>query len=273
MFVLYFVLDSAMKKLLFAPAVAAGLTALFTLPASAVSITGFDAGVELYGAGIFGPGNFELGETDGGLDGLQGSLSLDLGDGHELTLKSITQADWDGGLADDYFADAWAVYGATATSLFPGITQEMFKGAFLGDITVPGIPAIDWLARLSDPNIESVEKADNGDVHITLAGFLDLSPLLPGLSLPTSLYASEVVAYEYGDEMGYLYSFGEPEPGEFIAPDGQSFSGLYKVKIDGDKGGEAVPEPAAMAGLVAVGGWMLKKRLGAKGEATAPRFS
>lgn len=211
-------------------------------------------------AALNGVGNIELGETDGGLDGFQGGLTLGLGGG-PLTLTSITQADWDTGLADIWFDDAWDVYGATLQPLLAlgGLTRDDLRMSF---------DTIGADARLSDPNVESVTELPNGSVDIDLAGFVELNSLIDiaadalGLSaflpllppLPT-LFASEVVAYDYLGETGFLYSIGEePTASGVVSADGTlSFTGNYTVTIDASEPPTSVPEPSGILGFTAVG--------------------
>lgn len=276
-------------KSFFNTAAVFGFVAVAALPATAQTTSGT---VEIFtevGPGAVGPGgtaaealnglgNIELGETDGGLDGFQGGLTLDLGGG-TLALRSLTQADWDGGLADQWFSDAWAAYGAELQPLLDpfGITQADVRVAF---------DTFEADARLSDPNIESVTELADGDVEIDLAGFAELNSLLDvaasivGIPLPPTLpplpdlFASEVVAYDYQGESGFLYSIGEaPAPSGVVSADStNSFTGNYTVvldAVDGPVGPEpptpepptSVPEPAGMLGLAVVGSAMaLRKR-------------
>ena len=207
-----------------------------------------------------GVGNIELGETDRGLDGSQGSLTLGLGGG-SLTLRSLTQDDWDSGLADIWFNDAWSVYGAELEPLLGivGLTQADLRVAF---------DTVDADARLSDPNIESVNELASGVVEIDLAGFVELNFLIDAVaddaglgdflfllpSLPT-FYASEVVAYEYQGDSGFLYSIGEePTPSGVVSADStDSFSGNYTVTLDVDPP-ISVFEPTGLLGFALAAG-------------------
>lgn len=251
-----------------------GLLTLAVLPAAAQTTSGTVEIFNQVSPGVVGPrgtaadalsgiGNIELGETDGGLDGFQGSLTLGLGGG-ALTLRSLTQADWDGGLADVWFDDAWATYGAGLQPLLAlaGLTRADLRAAF--DSTEAD-------ARLSDPNIESVTELGNGDVAIDLAGFFELNslidiaaaqlgltnllPLLP--PLPT-FYASEVVAYDYQGSSGFLYSIGEaPTPSGVVSNDStNSFTGNYTLTLDAEDiaASTSVPEPFGVLGLTVAGG-------------------
>ncbi|MBT9312473.1 NF038130 family PEP-CTERM protein [Leptothoe kymatousa] len=216
---------------------------------------------------LSGRGNIELGETDGGLDGLQGGLSLGLGGG-ELTLRSLTQADWDGGLADDWFNDAWSIYGAGLQPLLApfGLGQADLRTAF---------DTVDADARLSDANIESVTELGDGSVEIDLAGFLepnlliDLAttqlglPSISGLPGLPDFFASEVVAYDYQGNSGFLYSIGEaPTASGVASADGTlSFTGNYQVVIASNA--PSVPEPMGLIGVAVAGGfaaWSQRRR-------------
>ncbi|MEM9978904.1 MAG: hypothetical protein AAF808_14860, partial [Cyanobacteria bacterium P01_D01_bin.2] len=148
-----------MKSFFYSSSVVFGLAALAASPAVAQTTSGT---VEIFNEvapGVVAPGgtaadaldgigNIELGETDGGLDGDQGGLTLSLGGG-TLALSSLTQADWDMGLADVWFDDAWSVYGADLEPLLAlaGLTRDDLRIAF---------DTVEGDARLSDPNIESV---------------------------------------------------------------------------------------------------------------------
>lgn len=227
-----------------------GLLMLLALPVAAQTTSGtveifneVSPGVVAPGGtaadALNGVGNIELGETDRGLDGSQGSLTLGLGGG-SLTLRSITQDDWDSGLADMWFDDAWSAYGAELEPLLGivGLTQADLRSAF---------DTVDADARLSDPNIESVTELSDGDVEIDLAGFVELNFLIETVAddagfgdllsllppLPT-FFASEVVAYEYQGDSGFLYSIGEaPTPSGVVSADStDSFSGNYTVTLE-----------------------------------------
>ena len=259
-----------MKTLLYGSSAVLGLVA--ALPATAQTTSGTveiftetTPGVVSVGGtpaqALSGRGNIELGETDGGLDGFQGGLSLSLGGG-ELSLRSLTQADWDSSLADTWFDDAWAAYGSDIQPLLAlfGLGQADLRAAF---------SSVGADARLSDPNIESVTELADGDVEIDLAGFVELNsllgiaatqlgfpslPVLPGL--PT-FFASEVVAYDYQGSSGFLYSIGEaPTPSGVVSADStQSFTGNYRVILDGQPAqGQSVPEPLGLVGLAIAGG-------------------
>lgn len=263
-----------MKTFFYSSSAVFGIVALAALPAVAQTTSGTveiftEAAPGLLSVGgtaaeaLSGRGNIELGETDGGLDGFQGGLSLSLG-GSELSLRSLTQADWDGGLADTWFDDAWAIYGADLQPLIApfGLNQANLRVAF---------SSLGGDARLSDPNIESAELVD-GDVAIDLAGFVELNSLLdiaaaqlglPSLPIPPGLptfFASEVVAYDYQGSSGFLYSIGEaPTPSGVVSADStESFTGNYRVSFqvpdDGDGAAASVPEPLGLIGLAAVGG-------------------
>ncbi|MEO0348705.1 MAG: NF038130 family PEP-CTERM protein [Cyanobacteria bacterium P01_A01_bin.15] len=257
-----------MKSFFYSSSVVLGLAALVASPAAAQTTSGT---VEIFNEiapGVVAPGgtaadalngigNIELGETDGGLDGAQGGLTFSLGGG-TLTLSSLTQADWDMGLADIWFDDAWSVYGAGLEPLLAlaGLTRDELRAAF---------DTVDGDARLSDPNIESVTELSNGDVDIDLAGFVELNSLidiaadrlgltslLPFLPPLPTFYASEVVAYDYQGSSGFLYSIGEePMASGVVSGDStESFTGNYTLTLDGDPpDGVAVPEPSALVGL------------------------
>ncbi|MGD1853750.1 MAG: NF038130 family PEP-CTERM protein [Leptolyngbyaceae cyanobacterium] len=271
-----------MKDLFNSLSITVGLLVLAALPATAQTTSGTVEIFNQIAPGVVAPGgtaadalngigNIELGETDGGLDGLQGGLTLELGGG-TLNLSSITQADWDSGLADIWFDDAWAAYGADIESLGSGFTRESLRSAF---------DAVDADARLSDPNIASVGELDNGDVEIDLAGFFELNSLIDialerlglGAFLPLPplppLVASEVVAYDYQGESGFLYSIGEaPAVSGVVSSDGTaSFTGNYRVTLDAPSGEVSVPEPSVMVGFATVAGlaWLNSRRKSSAG--------
>lgn len=208
-----------------------------------------------------GVGNVELGRTNAGLDGLQGSLSLNL-DGGVLTLRSLTQADWDGGLADEWFDQAFDTFGTSLQPLLTltGITQDELQTIVFDNFDADAI--------LSDPNIESVTELANGDIDIDLAGRLDLAPLVDAVASSFGIIgassnlpdfsASDVVAYDYRGNSGFLFSIGEAGSLSGVAEinNADVFAVNYTVHLDGTAPTPttSVPEPFGLLGLVVASG-------------------
>jgi hypothetical protein len=284
------------KKLLVGATLAAGVTALATAPAKAGTLTGasitgvngtdyylYDANATntyrnnaaslstiLTGNSSSPTGNVELFANSETLNNTQfatystvTTLSGLLG-GRSITLSSLTAADWAstvaGGLtlAQKWFNDALTNNGLG--SLIGTTTGNTAYNSFL---------ASGGRQRFSDANISYVNQNDTtGQISIGLAGHLDAKSLLLPV-VPTSLQpllagktiqASEIVKVSYdGGPAQYLYNFSATNSGLVAADDGISHTGNYELLLAGIPPAQ-VPEPSAMLGLMAVGGFLAAKR-------------
>ena len=178
--------------------------------------------------------------------------------GKSITLSSLTLADWNSvqkngkTLAKSWFDDALTNNGLGA--LVGTSTANTLYSSFISK---------GGLQRFSDPNISYVNQNDTtGEISIGLAGHYDatslLLPVIPNSLKPLlagkTLQASEIVKVSYnGGPAQYLYNFTATNSGLVEVGDGISHKGNYEVTLDGIPP-EAVPEPSAMLGLMAVGG-------------------
>lgn len=148
-------------------------------------------------------------------------------------------------LATQWFNTALSTYGIAANS-------TLFKGFLLAG----------GFQRFSDPNISYVNQNDTtGQISIGLAGHYDAATLL-GLTpiAGNPLQASELVKVAYnGGSAQYLYGFSATHSGLVEAGDGISHSGNYELLLAGIPPAK-VPEPSAMLGLMGVGGLLAAKR-------------
>lgn len=284
------------KKLLVGATLAAGVTALASAPAKAGSLTGasitgvngtdyylYDANATntyrnnaaslstiLTGSSSSPTGNVELFANSETLNNTAfnsystvTTLSGQIG-GRSITLSSLTAADWatnvGGGLtlAQKWFSDALTANGLG--SLIGTTTGNNAYASFL---------ASGGRQRFSDANISYVNQNDTtGQISIGLAGHLNAKSLLLPV-VPTSLQpllagktiqASEIVKVSYdGGPAQYLYNFSATNSGLVEQGDGISHSGNYELLLAGIPP-EQVPEPSAMLGLMAVGGFLAAKR-------------
>ena len=192
------------------------------------------------------------------------TLSGDIG-GKSITLSSLTSQDWFGigqdksygasNFANTWFNDFITKAGFGGSPLAGGIYDDFLtKGGFQAS---------------SDPNISYVNQDDiTGIISIGLAGHYDLKAAYATNSqfasfaalLPKGFQASEVVKYNYDNQVGYLYSFKATRSGLFAADDGVSHNGNYEVTL---RGARPVPVPAAFVGIAiagAIGAAKLKRR-------------
>jgi hypothetical protein len=213
-----------------------GSGVLSSVPADATS-----AGVALGGNAAAPGGNLQLGE----FGTTQGSVT-GTGDGHTVTLSSLSLADWtdnSNALANRYIQDAAASAGLTLA----GVQLTYAINKFF-NLSVDLLNHKPW-QLVSDPNVSYVDITGN-TISVGLAGLWNASPFLSaisGISLPAGEQASEVVKMTVdGSGPIYLYGFAATRSGVTMAGDtsGTVFSGNYDVKF--------VPEPAGLA-LVGVG--------------------
>ncbi len=205
------------------------------------------------------------------------SLTGTLGD-ESIILSSLTAKDWFGKNLDtsygvNNFANTWfnaalTEYGINDTFLGAlGYNKASLYNAFLNNT---------GFQKFSDPNISYVSKDDTGKLEVGLAGHFDATSILLGFLTPqqqqqvqlaqmfgvlrSPLQASEVVKITYKGETQYHYSFTAARSGLVEKGDGRSHTGLYDPQLTSDVDSEAVPEPSAALGLVAVGGLFVAKR-------------
>ncbi|MEM8545871.1 MAG: NF038130 family PEP-CTERM protein [Cyanobacteria bacterium P01_H01_bin.119] len=213
-------------------------------------------------------GNVELndGAANANLNAPANTLTANLDSGRVVTFSSLTSDDWfgSGNLAQQWFGEAMGVYGTTIRTRFEGYlvsqgySQQQAQFAASDDNNIfAAFNNQGGFARLSDPNIAYVNESAAG-VTFGLAAHSDagnVNPLLAGL------YASEVVKVSLNGETEYYYSFDVPGVSGQTSRDGtNSHEGNYEFFIADPQNEESVPEPAAILGLVAVGGVLVAKR-------------
>jgi hypothetical protein len=199
-----------------------------------------NAAVALGGNAAAPGGNLQLGAFGQASGSLTGT-----GDGHTVTLSSLSLADWTangGALTNRYIQDAaTAAFGAPLAAVDLATAISNFFNLNIGGYKP-------W-QLVSDPNVSYVDITGN-TISVGLAGLLDASPFLSGISgqqLAPGEQASEVVKMTVdGSGPIYLYGFAATASGVTMAGDTSKtvFSGNYDVKF--------VPEPAGLA-LVGVG--------------------
>lgn len=204
------------------------------------------------------------------------SLSGQIG-GKSITLSSLTAADWAstaaGGLT---LAQAWFNEALTANgfgSLVNSSNQQ--KQAAYGQAWTK-FNSGGGLQRFSDSNISYVNQNDTtGQISIGLAGHYDATSLLFATLTDTQkaqlnafrdpskagapIQASELVKVSYNGLTKYLYNFSAKNSGLVEQGDGISHTGNYELLLAGIPPAK-VPEPSAMLGLMAVGGFLAAKR-------------
>ncbi|WP_293118534.1 NF038130 family PEP-CTERM protein [Moorena sp. SIO4G3] len=200
------------------------------------------------------------------------SLTGDIG-GKDITLSSLTLADWNSDLDRDgiTLAQQWITDAFTAHGL----------GSYVNNVVVNTFDnlfrANGGLQRFSDPNISYVNQNATGHISIGLAGHLDardafedtfnqleqkIALLLPDFQvpLPPSIRASEIVKVEYNGKTEYLYGFVPTPSGLVNLEDGTSHNATYQVGFLGAPPGPSssepqdVPESSTVLGLIAVAG-------------------
>lgn len=212
------------------------------------------------------------------------SLTGQIG-GRDLTLSSLTMADWLSPVDNTTLGQSWfdETLGANGLGTLAGTANsKMLFNVF---------SQYGGLQRFSDPNVAYVNQDDTtGMIKIGLAGHLNATPLFlksidaflassassqskalvsalrPVLAAKT-LQASELIKYTYNNQSGYLYSASAVSSGLVEKGDGVSHSGTYEVKLQGiapEKPQQSVPEPSILLGLASVGGFLATKRKQAK---------
>lgn len=193
-------------------------------------------------------------------------------DGKPITLSSLTESDWGGGLAEQWLGDALVANG------FGGI--DATSQAFLSNIFLNN----GGRQRFSDPNISYVN-TDAGEVKIGLAGHLNATGLLtasidsfladPNVDpnqafLATALkaqlqtqtiQASELVKVSYNGQTNILYSFVATPSGLVSQDPTLSHTGNYEIVIK-NGGNTPIPEPSLVVGsAIALSGlWAAKRK-------------
>ncbi|MEM6502304.1 MAG: NF038130 family PEP-CTERM protein [Cyanobacteria bacterium P01_C01_bin.89] len=292
-----------LKKLLISTSVAAGMGLAIGAPASAASITGatIDGSSTDYilycqdgaqtsdctGSGtlqeVLGAdaGNIELdSDSESGGWGAPVSFTGQL-NGKDITISSLSQADWTDELGTQWVGDALAAIVDQNAGLTPfagaigGLTNTIWT-ALKMDPTGP-------LALFSDPNVSYVTQDGDasGDISVGLIGHFNafanplyknvfVGGLASALGQPAAviegavqnLQASELVKIVYNGETQYKYSFNATNTGVTEASDGFSHSGEYVVTIDGMEmePPASTPEPSAILGLAGLVGLYAGKR-------------
>lgn len=261
-----------LKTLLVGASVLAGLSAFAGAPALAANLTGvtFDSDtpdIRTYRSDADADTeSFTDGNVADAIDALQDTdvlthvelatsdetgttkvgFSGELG-GYDVRVESVTSDEWVNEVRDQWIADFEAAYPTLAG--FAGLVADQS------------------FARGGDANIGAFTQDDTtGEFQLDLIGHYNVlnapwvgtSPLA-GLAGAVSaalsgapLQISEIAKVIIDGEVHYAYSFSATDTG-YADPDGSSHSGLYSWKLDGEPKA-AVPEPATLLGLMAVGG-------------------
>lgn len=216
-------------------------------------------------------------KTYTGVSSLTGTIG-----GRDITLSSLTMADWMSPVGTKTLGQTWFDETMTANGL--GSLVGTTNGTTLFNI----FNQYGGMQRFSDPNVAYVNQDDTtGVIKVGLAGHLNATPLFlqsvdaflavtpnanptkklisalrPVLAAKT-LQASELIKYTYNNQTGYLYSFSGVSSGLVEKGDKVSHSGTYEVSLQGivpEKPQQSVPEPSMLLGLVSLGGFFVKKR-------------
>jgi hypothetical protein len=192
-----------------------------------------------------GPGgNIELGDVDATVWTSPSTMSGNLPPLGDLTLSSLTLADWTSEvapgvtLAEQYISDAvLANCGAPISDPLLAASVACFLSGAPADcgLLISPPPA----ARASDPNV-SYANSDGYSVSIGLAGAQNAVDLLPPTFVcpntgtkPNPLQLSEVVKFEAdwgAPTVQYLYSFDSAPSGTVAADSTESYDAIYEVK-------------------------------------------
>lgn len=276
---------ASLKKLLIGTSVAAGISAIASLPAKAASFS-FDYGGDNYATYTHNQSNIWIkgneaaaisALTDGDLrtnvelnytnETNSSSVGFTATAGtHTAKVSSVTteefnafQGEWLNGLLDAYqpLKNVWN----SSTAVFQNAALTAFKSS----------------VGFGDPNIGEFSLDSTGAMSMKTLGFLDLKPRVNSIldQLPAmakafmateinsfkvalgqidKLQISEIVKVELNGVSEYVYSFSAQDSG-FVALDdvaGKSYSGVYSWSKAGTPA--AVPEPSTILGLMAVGG-------------------
>ncbi|NEP36923.1 MULTISPECIES: NF038130 family PEP-CTERM protein [Moorena] len=287
-------MKSTVMKMWLGASIIAGISAIATTPAVAGSLTGatligsdylkiasdgtntyIDPGASLstllQGDASDPGGNVELFASSETLENFQFFFSNDVTSltgqigGKDITLSSLTFADWAtdfGGitLAQKWFSDALTANGLV--SLIGSGLDNVLYGQFFGN---------GGLQRFSDPNISYLNQDDTtGLITIGLAGHFNARDMLaeiipPAFAgfLPPSIQASEIVKVEYDGKTQYLYGFEATDSGLVSLDDNNDYTyshtGNYQLAFGGSlpphlSNPQDVPESSTLLGLIVVGG-------------------
>jgi hypothetical protein len=205
--------------------------------------------------------------------------------GRDITLSSLTTADWLSPVGSKTLGQSWFDEMLTANG-FSTLVGSADGTLFFNVFSQHG-----GFQRFSDPNVAYVNQNDStGVISIGLAGHLNATPLFlksidaflastatsqskmlvralrPVLAAKT-LQASELIKYTYNNQTGYLYSFRGVSSGLVEKSDGVSHSATYEVALQGiapEKPQQSVPEPSLLLGLASLGGLLASQRKQAK---------
>lgn len=207
------------------------------------------------------------------------SLSGKIG-GRDLTLSSLTIADWKSPVGSKTLGQSW--FDATLTA--NGLGDLV--GTTSGTTLFTAFSQNGGFQRFSDPNVSYVNQdSKTGVISIGLAGHMNATPLFlksidaflasnasaqskklvtqlrPVLAAKT-LQASELIKYSYNNQSGYLYSFKGVSSKLVEKGDSVSHSATYEVAIQGlvPPPKKTVPEPSMLLGLASLGGFFASKR-------------
>lgn len=266
-----------MKQLMMAASLAAGVSALSSVPAFGASLTNIEFNTTDFLT--YNRDNGTLGDTAGAISALTDNdpvTNVELGakseintanigfsaklGGKSVSVETVTAADW------NIFGLQWAADFAKA---YPTIASLGLNVLQMG-----GLP------RSGDPNIGSFTQDDTtGEYKLDLIGHYNLLKvphfitavggkqnvaLLSGLLGGAPLQMSEIAKVTIDGAVHYAYSFAATHTG-YTASDGFSHNGLYTWTLDGEPSVADVPEPSTMLGLMAVGGlFAAAKRKSAK---------
>ena len=208
------------------------------------------------------------------------SLMGKIGD-RDITLSSLTMADWTSSVGNKTLGQTWFDEMLTANGF--GSLVATTSGTTLFNV----FSQFSGFQRFSDPNVAYVNQDDTtGVIKIGLAGHLNATPLFlksidaflassastqskalvqalrPVLAAKT-LQASELIKYTYNNQTGYLYSFKGVSSGLVEKGDSISHTGTYEVAMQGvlpEKPQQSVPEPSVLLGLASLSGFFATKR-------------
>ncbi|MBE2257470.1 MAG: NF038130 family PEP-CTERM protein [Rhodobacteraceae bacterium] len=186
----------------------------------------------LNGGNAATPGsNVELSKFGGPITSLTGNIN-----GKPITLWSLDEGDWRGGLDQQYIQGAANSVGVTSFDMTNALNAFYTPTANLGG-------RAPW-QLVSDPNISYVDMGAGHGVNIGLAGFLDATPVLqamfPSVVVPQGSQVSEVVRVDLDGLQKYLYGFSATPSGVCAGctTPYPSYTGNYEVRI---------PEPESLA--------------------------
>jgi hypothetical protein len=194
--------------------------------------------------------------------------------GRDISISSLTAADWGSSYQGTTFGQYWFSSALTAHGF------GMLNGSPTGTALFNLFKGNGGFERFSDPNISYVNQDSNNVINIGLAGHYDASPLFANAidqyvaTTPLSnnqkqlmtrlksrtIQASEVVKTTYGGKTDYGFSFLATKSGLVERGDGLSHTGNYVVSLQGlEPVTQKVPEPSIVFSLVGLGGLAVRK--------------